>query len=194
VNLTSDRWKLAALAFGRTRSQVSWSVRRTTNMRYTLAASRGSLILLSALLGGCDQAVEYRVAGQLPGLQPGASLVVRGQLVGDVSRVQHRGETTFVSVRIARTARPLRAGDAVRTRGLGLGPELVLEVVPAPRAGPRLQRGGWLRLSPPPDQPIDPRSPGRELAPPHRSPPHQLLPPGPPPRRAQPVPVSLPAV
>ena len=157
------------------------------------AAYQVIVILLGGLVAGCDQTPEYRIAGWMAGLQPGAIVVARGQVVGAVRRVEQRGETTFVRVNIDRKAAPLRAGDAVRTRRIGLGHQLVLEVVPLRHAGSAIAPGAWLQLAPPaPDRPSNSPSRRRQLEPrDQRTPPYQLLPPGPPPRRSRPVPVSL---
>ena len=158
------------------------------------AAYQLTVILVGGLATACNQAPEYRIAGRMPGLHSGAIVVVCGRVVGDLPRVEHRGETTFVRVNIDRRAAPLRAGDTVRLRRIGLDDQLVLEVLPASHAGPAIAPGAWLQLAPPAlDQPSDSllRLRRRELEPREAPvPPYQLLPPGPPPRRARPVPVS----
>jgi hypothetical protein len=150
------------------------------------AAFQLIVILLGGLVAGCDQAPKYRIAGRMPGLQTGAIVAARGQVVGNVLSVERRGETTFVRVTMDRKAAPLRAGDAVRTRRIGLGHELVFEIVPARHATPAIAPGAWLQLAPPAlERPSDLPLRRRELEPPdQRAPPYQLLPPGPPASRA----------
>jgi hypothetical protein len=105
-------------------------------------------IALLLSIAACGPALEYRVAGPLSSLAPGAEIALRGQLIGEVSRLEERGETTFVHLRLIDRSHGLHMGDAVRLRRMGLSGEPVLEIVRARPKAPQLPAGAWLQLLP----------------------------------------------
>src|SRR5947207_2937465 len=163
-------WRYVQIANGRT-------------MPCRATACRLAAVILAALLAGCDRHAEYRIAGRLTGLESGAVVVIRGQAVGVLARVEYRAETTVVRMSMLNPARAIRVGDAVRTRRVGLDHQIVLEIVPSLAAAGVLPRGAWLRLAAPQKDGMDaspvsaPTGEPRGWPLPH---PYQLLPPGPP--------------
>src|SRR5688572_11825268 len=74
--------------------------------------------------------VEYWVLAPLPGLEAGAPVVVYGQLIGQVTAKEGRGDTTVLKVRFNRESHRLSPSRVVRLRRMGLGDAVVLEMHP----------------------------------------------------------------
>jgi hypothetical protein len=134
--------------------------------------------------------VEYWALAPLPGLKAGAPVVVYGQVIGQVTAKEGRGDTTVLKVRFNRDARRLPASRVVQLRRMGLGDAVFLEMHPGGRRdNDAFTRGGWLRVLP--AEPFPYLMPGDVIARmPRQAPPPwlwQLIPPGPPASRMFPL-------
>ena len=127
--------------------------------------SRWYLVVLSVLLAAAASCREHReriVLTELtaaPGLKEGASVFFRGVEVGRVERLTlaHSGVQLVLGVR--RPDVPLRAGDRVALRTVGLFGDAVVEIVPGPERAPPLGDSTTLAAVSP-----DTLAPAREAA------------------------------
>jgi hypothetical protein len=93
--------------------------------------------------------VEYRTSAPLPGLEPGAPVVLAGTLIGYISHIARHGDATVLHVRFERGAERLPGSRIVQLRPLGLQGAIALEMLPAPRGTTwPFVRGGLLHVRP----------------------------------------------
>jgi ABC-type transporter Mla subunit MlaD len=106
-----------------------------------------------------DGAVEYRTSVPLPGLEPGAPVVLAGVLIGHVSQVSRRGDATVLHLRFTRDAKQLPGSRVVRLRPFGLEGAVALEMLMGPDGTTRsFERGGLLDVRPWEPEPPKPPS------------------------------------
>jgi ABC-type transporter Mla subunit MlaD len=121
--------------------------------------------------------VEYRASAALAGLEPGAAVVLAGALIGHVSEVSRRGDTTVLRVRFQRGVERLPGSRVVQLRRFGLQGPLALEMRPAPRGTWSFARGGLLHVRPwEPPAPNRANPPAGWDAPPEPAPVLRLIP------------------
>jgi hypothetical protein len=100
--------------------------------------------------------VEYLAPVPLPGLQPEAPVVLLGMLIGHVSHLTRRGDTTVLRLRFQPGVDDLPGSLTVQLRPFGLEDRVALEMLPMPRdKGRSFVRGGLLEVrlweEPPPE-------------------------------------------
>jgi hypothetical protein len=143
---------------------------------------------LMALGAGCARTHEYRLSGDRFILYPGAHIVSRGVLVGEVARIQHRGETTYVLLEFDDPGNAPRYGDLLRTRFLGARHESAMEIVRTVETAQHVPSQGWIHLGPPVLFLPPPRAQAQEIARPVN--PFRFIPLGPPRHPVALIPVS----
>lgn len=100
--------------------------------------SRKSLVILSALLAATDSCREHRdriVVTELPaapGLREGAPVVFRGIEIGRVERLTLAHSGVRLALRVRRPDAPLRSGDRVALRPVGIVGDVAVDIVPGP--------------------------------------------------------------
>jgi hypothetical protein len=130
--------------------------------------------------------VEYWALASLPGLESGTPVVVFGQVIGQVTAREGRGDTTVLKVRFHRDAHRLPSSRVVQLRRIGRGDEVALEMHPGwPRDPDDVTRGGRLHVLPVEPTSDEPPPDGIGRMPRLQLPPWawQFIPPGPPPSR-----------
>jgi phospholipid/cholesterol/gamma-HCH transport system substrate-binding protein len=118
-------------------------------------ASRQYFIVLSALLAAAGSCREHRdriVVTEVPaapGLKEGAQVLFRGIEIGRVERIALAHSGVRLALRIQRPDSPLRAGDRVALRAVGLFGDVAVEIVPGPGSAPVLGDSATLAAVPP---------------------------------------------
>jgi ABC-type transporter Mla subunit MlaD len=132
------------------------AVRIELRGRYGLVnVSRQYLVILSALLAATGSCREHRdriVVTELPaapGIKEGSQVIFRGIEIGRVERLTLEHSGVRLALRIGRPDAPLRAGDRVALRPLGIFGEVAVHIVPGPASAPALGDSATLAAVPP---------------------------------------------
>ena len=124
-------------------------------MRQSLGVLLLVLVAIAILFGGLAfvrQAAGIAIYAEVPradGVREGQQVGFRGVIVGHIDSVGFTDNAVRLKLMITRKGVPLRAGDKVKVRAIGVFGDQAIDIVPGPGSAPLIGAGAELGSLPP---------------------------------------------